>query len=84
MFSSELFKSLEIADKLDDVPKVRADHYEALTGEDAHSEDLAGKNDHSNALTGEDYVYKALRIDDDCYEAPTDQKSEFAEEKKDL
>ena len=40
MFSSELFKSLEIADKLDDVPKVRADHYEALTGEDAHYEAL--------------------------------------------
>ena len=54
VFSSELLKSSEIADELDGVPKVRADHYEALTGEDAHSEALAGEDDHSEALTVKD------------------------------
>ena len=45
VFSSELLKSPEIADELGEVPKIRADHHEALTGKYAHSEALAGKED---------------------------------------
>ena len=61
VFSSELLKSPDIADELDEVPKVRADHYEALTGEDAHSEALAGEQDDHEALT-EKFAVSETRI----------------------
>ena len=71
LFSSELLKSPEIADELNEVPKVRADHYDALTGEDVHSEALAGEEDDYEARTGEGACSEALAGEDDHSEALT-------------
>ena len=71
LFSSELLKSPEIADELYEVPKVRADHYDALTGEDVHSETLAGEEDYYEARTGEGARSEALAGEDDHSEALT-------------
>ena len=73
LFYSELLKSPEIADELDKVPKVRADHYETLTGKDAHSEALAGEEDDYKVLTGGGKVACSVTFagEDDNSEAPT-------------
>ena len=73
LFYSELLKSPEIADKLDEVPKVRADHYEALTGKDAHSEAIAGEEDDYKDLSGggEVVCIETLAGEDDNSKAPT-------------
>ena len=79
VFSSKLYKSLEAEKQVDDlkkpdnydVPTVRVDYYQALTGGDACSEALASDDDHYEALTDEDSYSEALVGEDDHSEALT-------------